>query len=101
MDVKLVGTIPSGLPSFQMPDLNLLRALLPGALGIALISFIESIAASHAFIEQGDPVVDANQELLALGGLTPDHFGHVVPAGTQVGVLSRGAATGRTYRLSD
>jgi SulP family sulfate permease len=67
MDVKLVGTIPSGLPSFQMPDLNLLRALLPGALGIALISFIESIAAARAFAEQADPAVDADQELLALG----------------------------------
>jgi len=66
-DVKLVGDIPSGLPSFQMPDLSLVRALLPGALGIALISFIESIAASRAFLEQGDPIVDANQELLALG----------------------------------
>jgi len=65
--VNLVGDIPSGLPSLQIPDLSLVRALLPGALGIALISFIESIAASRAFIEQGDPVVDANQELLALG----------------------------------
>ena len=65
--VKLVGTIPPGLPSFQMPDLNLLRTLLPGALGIALISFIESIAAARAFAEQGDPAVDADQELLALG----------------------------------
>ena len=66
-DVKLVGTIPSGLPSFQIPDLNLLRALLPGALGIALMSFTESIASARAFAEQSDPVVDANQELLALG----------------------------------
>jgi SulP family sulfate permease len=65
--VKLVGEIPSGLPSFQMPDLSLLRALLPGALGIALMSFTESIAASRAFAEQSDPEVDANQELLALG----------------------------------
>jgi SulP family sulfate permease len=66
-DVKLVGDIPAGLPSFQMPDLNLWRALLPGALGIALVSFTESIAASRAFAEQSDPVVNANQELLALG----------------------------------
>jgi len=66
-DVKLVGAIPSGLPSFQMPDLSLLRALLPGGLGIALISFIESIAAARAFAEQGDPAVDADQELIALG----------------------------------
>jgi MFS superfamily sulfate permease-like transporter len=51
----------------QMPDLGLVRDLLPGALGIALMSFVESIAASRAFAEQGDPVIDANQELLALG----------------------------------
>jgi len=66
-DVKLVGTIPSGLPALQLPDFKLLRALLPGALGIALISFIESIAAARAFAEQSDPAVDADQELLALG----------------------------------
>ena len=65
--VKLVGNIPSGLPSFQLPDWNLLMALLPGALGIALISFIESIAAARAFAEQADPMVDANQELIAVG----------------------------------
>jgi len=66
-DVNLVGAIPSGLPSFQMPDWNLLRVLLPGAFGIALISFIESIASARAFAEQDDLVFDANQELLALG----------------------------------
>ena len=66
-EVKLVGDIPAGLPSFQLPDVNLLRALLPGALGIALVSFTESIAAARAFAEQDDPVVDANQELVALG----------------------------------
>jgi SulP family sulfate permease len=66
-EVKLVGEIPAGLPSFQAPNMSLLLALLPGALGIALMSFTESIAASRAFVEQSDPVVDANQELLALG----------------------------------
>ncbi len=65
--VELVGTIPSGLPSFQMPDLSLVSALLPGAAGIALMSFVESIAAARAFAEEDDPPVDADQELLALG----------------------------------
>lgn len=65
--VKLVGDIPVGLPAFQLPDLSLVRDLLPGALGIALMSFTESIAASRAFAEKADPAIDANQELLALG----------------------------------
>ena len=65
--VDLVGAIPAGLPSPQLPDVSLLTALLPGALGIALISFVESIAAARAFVEQDEPMVDANRELLALG----------------------------------
>ena len=65
--VKLAGEIPVGLPVFHLPELNLIRGLLPGALGIALMSFTESIAASRAFAEKDDPAIDANQELLALG----------------------------------
>ena len=66
-EVKLVGEIPAGFPSFQMPELTLIRNMLPGALGIALISFIESIAAARAFADQDDLALDANQELIALG----------------------------------
>lgn len=67
LSVKLVGEIPSGLPSFTLPDLSLLEQLWPGALGIALMSFIESIAAGRSFTQKGEPTIDANQELLALG----------------------------------
>jgi len=81
--VKLVGDIPPGLPAFTLPalslsngpalslsngpDLALVGQLWPGALGIALMSFVESIAAGRAFGRHGDPPVDADQELLALG----------------------------------
>lgn len=39
-----------------------------GALGIALMAFVESIAAGRAFAGPKDPLVDANRELFALGG---------------------------------
>jgi high affinity sulfate transporter 1 len=65
--VKLVGQIPPGLPAFSLPDLSLLGAIWPGALGIALMSFVESIASARAFAERDDPPVDADQELFALG----------------------------------
>lgn len=65
--VKLVGPIPGGLPTFAWPELSLVRVLLPGALGIALMSFTESIAAARSFQKHGEPEPDANQELLALG----------------------------------
>ena len=65
--VKLAGDIPAGFPSFSLPDLSLVRALLPGAVGIALMSFTQSIASARAFQKHGEPEPDANQELLALG----------------------------------
>ena len=65
--VELVGEIPAGLPSFSLPDLSLLSALWPGALGIALMAFVESIASARAFAGHDDPPMDADQELRALG----------------------------------
>lgn len=65
--VRLVGVIPPGLPRLSLPDWRLFQVLWPGALGIALISFVESIASARAFLRHDDPPVDANQELFALG----------------------------------
>ncbi len=65
--VSTVGLIPQGLPALTLPDLALAEQLLPGALGIALMSFTESIAAGRAFMAGGDPPVNANRELIATG----------------------------------
>jgi SulP family sulfate permease len=65
--VAVVGTIPAGLPSLVLPDQTLFAQLWPGALGIALMSFTESIAAGRAFTKHGESRPDANQELLATG----------------------------------
>jgi MFS superfamily sulfate permease-like transporter len=47
--VTLTGPIPSGIPRPVLPDLLLVKILWPGALGMALMSFTESIAAGRAF----------------------------------------------------
>jgi high affinity sulfate transporter 1 len=65
--IALIGEIPSGLPSFSPPDLSLVSSLWPAALGIALMSFTESVAAARSFRHHGDPMPEANQELFALG----------------------------------
>jgi sulfate permease, SulP family len=67
LGVETIGSIPSGLPRMTPPDAGLFAALWPGALGIALMSFTESIAAGRAFAASGERRPDANQELLALG----------------------------------
>jgi sulfate permease, SulP family len=65
--VASVGQVPQGLPSFVSPDLSLFALLWPGALGIALMSFTETIAAARAFAASGDPPLIPNRELLATG----------------------------------
>jgi sulfate permease, SulP family len=65
--VELVGHIPQGLPSFTLLDFSLVGQLWPGALGISLMSFTETIAAGRAFAVSEEPPIRANQELLATG----------------------------------
>jgi len=65
--VELVGNIPKGLPSPILPNLSLAERLWPGALGIALMSFTETVAAGRAFAKSGEPTPKANRELLATG----------------------------------
>jgi sulfate permease, SulP family len=68
--VKILGEVPQGLPSLAVPAFNLeiFNSLLPIALAIALVSFMESIAVAKAIqAKHKNYKVDANQELVALG----------------------------------
>ena len=67
LGVAAVGHLPRGLPGLVLPDLALVEHLWPGALGIALMSFTETIAAGRAFTASGEPPVRPNRELLATG----------------------------------
>jgi SulP family sulfate permease len=67
LGVGTVGVIPQSLPSITLPSLGLVEQLLPGALGIALMSFTETIAAARAFAKATDPPIKPNRELLATG----------------------------------
>ncbi|TNE66984.1 MAG: solute carrier 26 family protein [Bacteroidetes bacterium] len=68
--VKIVGEVPSGLPGLSMPafDLGTWQALLPAALTISLVGFMESFAVAKAIqSKRRNYQVDANQELIGLG----------------------------------
>ncbi|OLL28423.1 sodium-independent anion transporter [Burkholderia sp. SRS-W-2-2016] len=86
--VGVVGHIPTGLPSFVMPDLGLMSALWPAAVGIALMSFTETIASGRAFVRSGEPVPLANRELVATG------LGNA--AGALLGSMPAGGGTSQT-----
>lgn len=68
--VAVVGLIPQGLPSFQTPvlEMDTIKQLLPTALTLALVAFMEAISVAKAIEENHkEHIVDPNQELIALG----------------------------------
>jgi len=100
--VATVGVIPQSLPSITLPSLDLVNQLLPGALGIALMSFTETIAAGRSFAKQTDPPIKPNRELVATGAANfLGAFFGAMPAGggtSQTGVVR--AVGGRTQKAS-
>jgi MFS superfamily sulfate permease-like transporter len=86
--VSVIGAIEGGLPTLRLPAPALFVAMWPAAAGIALISFTESIAAARAFAAPGDPPVNANRELLALGAANA--------AGAFIGAMPAGGGTSQT-----
>ncbi len=67
--IKIVGTVPGGLPSFYVPsfDLDMIQALIPVAMTIALVSFMESIAVAKVYATKHRYKIDPNRELIGLG----------------------------------
>ena len=106
--VQLVGQIKPGLPSFAMPDVALGLQVWPAALGIALMSFVETIAVGRAFVRPGEPVPTPSRELTAIaltnlagsafqnmpsgGGISQTAVNQAAGARTQVAGLVTAAA---------
>lgn len=67
--VAVVGDIPSGIPTLALPDISRddLRALLPTALGIAVVGYSDNVITARSVGSRLGYRIDANRELLALG----------------------------------
>ncbi len=67
--VKVVGDIPDSLPAFGIPtvDGSLVGTLLPTALVITIVGFMESIAVAKVYARRHHYDVEPNQELIGLG----------------------------------
>jgi MFS superfamily sulfate permease-like transporter len=66
--VKLLGSVPQGLPAIGIPDVSWsdANALLPLALACFLLTAVETAAIGRTFIAKHGGRLDANQEFLAL-----------------------------------
>jgi sulfate permease, SulP family len=69
LDVAIVGDVPAGLPPLTTPSFDPAdwQMLLPTALTIALVGFMESISVAKSLASKRRQKVNANQELVALG----------------------------------
>ncbi|CAN5813058.1 sulfate permease [soil metagenome] len=79
--IRVVGEIPGGLPTPVLPfggtpgdagtgalvDVGVMWQLLPAALTIALVGFMESIAVAKVYATRHRYALDANRELVGLG----------------------------------
>ncbi|MDK9688089.1 sulfate permease [Halomonas sp. LC1] len=67
--VDVVGFVPSGLPAMTLPSLDqsLWLGLLPAALLISLVGFVESVSVAQTLAAKRRQRIDPNQELIALG----------------------------------
>src|SRR5699024_4024722 len=67
--VRVVGSIPEGLPVLQLPTLDwqLTVELLPAALLISLVGFVESVSVAQTLAAKRRERIDPDQELVGLG----------------------------------
>ncbi len=69
LGVRVVGTIPSGLPALSLPPLDggLAWQLLPAALLISLIGFVESVSVGQTLAAKHRQRINPDNELMGLG----------------------------------
>lgn len=65
--LQLIDKVPTGLPHLSAPAVADVAALLPGALAIAVMAFLETVIVARTNAHSAGPAIDADQELLAIG----------------------------------
>ncbi|MFT2816342.1 SulP family inorganic anion transporter [Leifsonia sp. A12D58] len=91
LGVSLISAVPEGFPAPVLPSFDHVPGLIPGALGIAVLAFLETAAVARSVRVAGEPRVDSNQELLATGAASfIGAFFHTMPA---AGGFSQSAVT--------
>ncbi len=92
----VVGNIPQGLPEFNVPEIrpDLILALLPAALVMALIGFMEATSISKAIAATTGERVDTSKELVGQGlaNIAGSFFGSYTVSGS----FSRSAVAAKT-----
>ncbi len=99
--IKVVGSVPVGLPTPSVPSLTDLGMLLVPALGIAFVGYTDIVLTGRVFAARaGGQQVDANQEWTALGaGNVVASFSQGFPVSCSGSRTALGAAVGSKTQL--
>ena len=104
LGINVVGDVPAGLPHPALPAITRadLRDLVPGAIGIALLTFPDGILLARAFATKNGYDVRPEQELraLAAANLAAGLFQGFPVGASPSRTMVNDAAGGRTQRAS-
>jgi SulP family sulfate permease len=102
--IAVVGSFEGGLPHFAFPGWAIrdIQALLPAALGVALLTYTEGILLARAFAAKNGYEVDAQRELAALGmaDVAAGLFQGFSVTGSQARTSLNDASGGKTQLVS-
>ena len=65
--LALIAAVPTGLPELSLPVLGDVFTLLPAALAIAVMAFLETVLVARTNRKRAEPQISTDQELLAVG----------------------------------
>jgi len=67
--VKVLGSLPQGLPSFAIPNISLadLGSVVIGGCAVAMVAFADTSVLSRTYAAKTHTPVDPNQEMVGLG----------------------------------
>ncbi|EAA07140.4 AGAP010344-PA, partial [Anopheles gambiae str. PEST] len=65
--IKVVGTIPQGLPAPKLPNFDILPEILTESITVAVVGYTVSVSLGIIFAKKENYEIGFNQELLALG----------------------------------
>lgn len=101
--LKVIGEIPSGLPSLSFPSLSDLPRLVLPAVGVLLVAYTDFVLTARAFADPESPQLDADQEFLALGtanlGAGVLHGFPVSSSASRTALASSAGARSQAYSL--
>ena len=101
-DIQVIGQVPTGLPSPELPDFGLMPSLISDAFTITIIGYVVTLSIGRIVASKFNYAVDPNQELVAMGAsnLVGCFFRSLPMTGSMSRTLVQVSSGGRTLMAS-